>query len=93
MKREQTPKAPTGPCPSCGKRESATLVGDWDHSYPCCSEACGRRYATSSARWQRELEEAREAEDKARGWTNTCVEALRRARDVERTRPVQRGRR
>ena len=34
------------PCANCGREDAGRMVSsEWGHSYPCCSDACGKRLA------------------------------------------------
>lgn len=51
---------PTGPCPMCGKPDSARMGSTtWGHGEMCCSDECGRAFLTSTQRCELELSRAR----------------------------------
>ena len=50
-------------CPNCGEKDEMWQYkgarqsnSDWGHPYSCCSDKCGREFATSIKRKQMELE-------------------------------------
>jgi predicted nucleic acid-binding Zn ribbon protein len=50
-------------CPVCGEKDApdswrGARMGStsWGHDYMCCSDECGRKYANSRERYQRDLQ-------------------------------------